>query len=175
MLGASLLSGILRGRATFLGLVAALTVGVISIVLAVPIRGTVRRSENHQLASATLLGFLGAPVEWAAGVDATSITTAALARGLVYACCALSVRAAFARSRRVRSQRVKQLHAASVGFALIGAVAFTLSGRTPEAVACAASAAGLALVAAFRPTAKALRPLGIALALLIIVCVLILV
>jgi hypothetical protein len=163
MLGASLISALLRARLSALALATASLAGPAVVAFAVVAHRRIRKSATAQLAAGLGLAMCVAPIELAGGVSPSSVASALVARSVVFLSSALVVRAAFNRSARHAAVRSESLHAASFGIALLMAALFWLSRHVVEAFACAMVASVCAIFLASHPTVKQLKPLGLTL------------
>lgn len=164
MLAAALGSALLRARVSLSSAGVALACALLAIVAGSAGHRWVRRSSRLQLAATVGLGFSGAPVELAAGASGASVAVRSLARVVVFFTSALVVRAAFARSARRGETRSRLIAVASVAVPSIAGLGFLAAQRLPEAAACFMTSALCAALVFIRPTAKQLKPLGLALA-----------
>ncbi len=131
----------------------------------------IRRSASAQLVASVALALAGLPVEWVAGVPWGRALATTLVWGLLFLSSSLVVRSAFARVRRGRGARrwhAAALTATAVSMCALSSVFFYGRGLREHALALAVGGLGCALIAAFRPNVKQLKPVGIALASLLV-------
>jgi hypothetical protein len=164
MLAAALGSALLRARLSFASAGVALGCALLAIAAGSAGHRSVRSSSRMQLAATVGLAFAGAPVELSGGLSAASVAVRSLARAVVFFTSALVVRAAFARSARRGEARSRRIAVASVVVPSLAGLAFLVAQRLPEAAACLMTSGLCAVLVHLRPTAKQLKPLGLALA-----------
>lgn len=164
MLAAALGSALLRARVTLSSAGVALACALLAIAAGTAGHRSVRRSSAMQLAATVGLAFCGAPIELAGGISGASVAVRSLARAVVFLTSALVVRAAFARSARRGEARGRLITVASLAVPSLAGLAFLAAQRLPEAAACFMTSALCAVLVFVRPTAKQLKPLGLALA-----------
>ncbi len=163
MLGAAQASALLRTKGAPHSLAVAALVAGVAISGASFSHRRIRRSSAGQLAGTLALALSSVPVESAGGVSLPSIASGSLARAVVFVTSALVVRAAFARSARDGRRSNLLLHLVSVALpALVAGLLFALD-RPMEAGTCVIAGAASTVFAWSRPTAKQLKPLGLAL------------
>lgn len=163
MLGAALVSALLRADAASASVVAAGSVLVSAALLGGLVHRRIRRSSTAQLASAAMLALSAIPVLAAGKVPLPDIVTHTVALGVLFLASTLVVRAAFARSARNGQSRAVALHTGSVLLGLLGAACFAAFERTNAVVSCTLVAGSCAALFWRRPTAKQLKPVGLAL------------
>lgn len=127
------------------------------------IRRRIRKSNTAQLASATLLAGAGVPIAFVGRVPVAGLAVTALAWAVIFVANALVVHASIARAKR-RDRRARGLAALAVSTTAVASVGFALSARNNAAMATALTGFGLAAIALVAPTARQLKPVGIALA-----------
>lgn len=148
------------------GLLLVLTALLVAVVVALAggtIRRRIRRSNAAQLASATLLAGAGVPVALVGRVPLSQIGSTTLAWAVIFMANALVVHASIARAKR-HERRAWGLAALAVGMAAAASIGFAVSARNNAAMATALTGFGLAAIALVAPTARQLKPVGIALA-----------
>ena len=164
MLSAALGSALFRARVSLSSAGVALACALLAIVAGSAGHRWVRRSSRMQLAATVGLAFSGAPIELANGVSSASVALRSLSRAVVFFTSALVVRAAFARSARRGEARSRLIALTSLAVPSLAGLTFLAAQRRPEAAACFMTSALCALLVFIRPTAKQLKPLGLALA-----------
>jgi len=163
MLGAAQASALLRTKGAPQSLAVAALVAGVAISVASFSHRRIRKSSAGQLAGTLALALSSVPVEIAGGVSVPSIGSSSLARGVVFVTSALVVRAAFARSARDGKRSNLLLRIVCVAIpVLVAALLFALD-RPMEAGTCVIAGAAFTVFAWSRPTAKQLKPLGLAL------------
>jgi len=163
MLAAAFGSALLRSRVTPSSAGVALACALLAIALGSAGHRWVRRSSPLQLASTVGLAFSSAPIELAGGMSGASVALRGVARAVVFFTSALVVRAAFARSARRGEARSRLIAGASLAVPSFAGLTFLAAQRPPEAAACFMTSALCAGLVFIRPTAKQLKPLGLAL------------
>lgn len=129
----------------------------------------IRRSSRAQLASSILLAFAGVPVQLAGGTPTYDVIATTGVWAVVFLGSSLLVRAAFARTGRAGENPWQARWLTAWALALVGSGTGLLyaSNLPVHASSAALGMLGLAAIAVARPSVKQLKPVGIALAVLI--------
>jgi hypothetical protein len=164
MLLAAVLSAWLRTGFAALAIMSGIVVFGVAVGSASVLHRKIRGHESAQLVATACLALAGTPLEWAAGLPQSAVLSGTAARLAIFLASSLLVRSAFARSARKPrvSSRAWQLIALlllATAFAIL-----TLAGRHVEARACAMAGVACVALAWWSPTAKQLKPVGLALA-----------
>lgn len=166
MLCAAILSAELRSGFTAVAIISGATVFASAVVVGSLLHRKIRSRDSAQLGASACLGLASVPIETAAGLPRSSVLAGSAALVAIFLASSFLVRSAFARSaRNPRLSAVAWQRAAL----LVLAAAFVpllLSGKMVEARACAMAAVICIILAWRKPTAKQLKPLGLALAAL---------
>lgn len=172
MLLTVLVSALLRTPVSVAVAAVALAVLVVGIVFGGRFSSSVRRSSTAQLASSVPLAFSGAPVELAGGALLSSVIATTGAWVVLFASSCLIVRSAFARAGRAGANpwRSRGLAWLAVVLCIVASVGFYWMGLPVHAGVLLLGALGCALIACWQPSVKQLKPVGIALAVLISSC-----
>jgi hypothetical protein len=174
MLGASLLGALLRTGIGWTSVAAAEAVLVVTLLLAGALHRRMRAQGPVQLAAIAALALSGAAVELIAGLPIGTVVAGAFARIAIFFACALLVRAAFARSSSRGRRRGLKLDLLAVSLPLAAGGALAVAGFAPESRACLLAGMVAIPIALGRATAKQLKPLGIALAVITLASALVL-
>jgi hypothetical protein len=168
MLGTSLLASLLRAGVSF-GSVSLVLVMAVLLALGAALTGRwVRRSLALQLLSSAGLAVAGVPLEVMAGVSMHVVAAAALARLAVFVASVLVARGALAATAKAGRRKSQHFYALAAAISALAAVALSAKGEVPDAIGCAVATASMPVFALLRPTAKDLKPLGLALGGLIL-------
>jgi hypothetical protein len=174
MLGAALLTGVVQAQLR----ASALIVGVMTLAATAFVGGAlhrrIRSNATAQLASAAALALSGAPAAVAGGVSVPHAAVTTLAWFVVFVSSALIVRGSFVRASSKSSLDSTWVDTSAIGLAAIANFAFSLAGARGPALAAGLTAIGCAAVAAYRPSVKQLKPVGLALAGLALVAAVVL-
>jgi hypothetical protein len=162
ILGVVVLSALSRTGSSGAALAVALAVVIGAVALGSITGRRIRRSAVLQLVATGALSLAGIPIELAGGATSANAALDACAWLAVFTAAALGVRACFARSSRGRRDRATLLGLGSIVVPLVVAGLFALASLQAHALATLAVALGIAGTALFRPTAKHLKPVGIA-------------
>lgn len=166
MLLAALASALLRTGFTVKSALAAEVAFALTLLVAGALHRRVRAQGPAQLAAIVALALAGAAVELVSGLPVGSVLAGASARTAVFLTCALLVRGAFARSSRAQRQRAWRFDALGILLSLVAGGGLAHAGYASEAGSCLLAAGAAFPIALARATAKGLKPLGIALAVL---------
>jgi hypothetical protein len=164
MLLAAIVSAQLRTDFARSALLVSVVIAVAAVAFATLLHRKIRGRESAQLAATACLGLAGAPIEWAAGLPVSDVLAGTIARVAIFLFSSFTVRAAFARSARRPGVSSTVWQAASLLLLATAFAVLALADRLAEARACAMAGVGGGLLAFWRPTAKQLKPLGLALA-----------
>lgn len=154
--------------------VVGVTLGI--VVAAVALGGhfsaLVRKRPVAQLASSVLLAFAGAPVELAGGASLSSAAATTSTWAILFVSSSLTVRSVFASTGRLGANpwRSRGLTSLAVLSCLFSSVAFYRLSLPAHTGALVLGALGCTLIAIWHPSIKQLKPVGIALASLIVCC-----
>ena len=130
----------------------------------------IRRSPRAQLGSSALLAFAGWPVQIVGGADSAELCATTAVWLVLFVSASLLVRAAFARAARARQKALRASWLTAWALALCGggfAALYALN-QPVHATALGLGTLGCVLIAAARPSIKQLKPVGIALAVLMV-------
>lgn len=164
MLLAAIVSAQLRTDFARSALLVSVVIAVGAVAFATLLHRKIRGREAAQLAATACLGLAGAPIEWAAGLPLSDVLAGTVARVAIFLFSSFMVRAAFARSARSPGVSSMVWQAASLLLLATAFAVLALADRLAEARACAMAGVVGGLLACWRPTAKQLKPLGLALA-----------
>ncbi|HEU5074104.1 MAG TPA: hypothetical protein VFU02_08020 [Polyangiaceae bacterium] len=140
-----------------------------AVVLAGHFGQQIRRSPQAQLGSSLLLAFAGVPLQVAGAAETSELIATTSVWAVLFFSCSLLVRAAFARTGRAGENPWRARRLTTWALALGGcATAALYAANLPvHAASVALGMLGCAAIAAARPSVKQLKPVGIALAVLI--------
>jgi hypothetical protein len=164
MLLAAIGSALLRSHFARSALLVSVAIAVGAVAFATLLHRKIRGREGGQLAATACLGLAGAPIEWAAALPLSDVLAGTIARVAIFLFSSFMVRAAFARSARRPGLSSNVWQAASLLLLAMAFAVLALADRLAEARACAMAGVVGGLLAWWRPTAKQLKPLGLALA-----------
>jgi hypothetical protein len=164
MLLAAVLSAQLRTHFARSAVLVSVLVSGAAVAFASFLHRQIRGREAAQLAATACLALAGAPIEWAAGLPVSDVLAGTVARVAIFLFSSFIVRAAFARSARSPGVSSTVWQAASLLLLATAFAVLALADRMAEARACALAGVVGGLLAWWRPTAKQLKPLGLALA-----------
>lgn len=164
MLLAAIVSALLRSHFARSALLVSFVIAVAAVAFATLLHRKIRGGEAAQLAATACLGLAGAPIEYAAGLALSDVLAGTIARVAIFLFSSFMVRAAFARSARRPGLSSNAWQTASLLLLAMAFAVLALADRLAEARACAMAGVAGGLLAWWRPTAKQLKPLGLALA-----------
>lgn len=160
------------------GSAAAWLVAVPVVIAAIALGGIlgrrIRRSAVLQLVATCMLSLGGIPIELAGGGSPANAAFDGGAWLAIFFASALAVQACFARASRRQRERAAALAGASIAVPVAVAALFAVASLHAQALAALVTAAAMAGIAVSHPTAKHLKPVGIAIATIAVVAAVVL-
>ncbi len=151
----------------------ALLSGVVAIGVAAFIHKMIRKAEWAQLLSSPVLAVLIAPAELLSGLPTLVVIYSVAAWASLFTASSLTVRAAFARSRkRQATGKAHLLSAVSIALPALATLLLYLAEQEEAMRITIVGTIGMSAMAIWRPTAKRLQATGMALAFVVLTALL---